>query len=250
MTQRKQKKIKRMGKNTPNSLGILFSIFLSISIADSEPINTWVDENGVRHFSSDAKQKMPPTIPLKPPVEAKLPSIDKYDIESRIQNLKETSRKTCLNNGGINCEAGPDKDGTVICADGSRDSEELFESACKEVRLISTLIVPEGRSNKMQMNVPIKVDIRNESSMAAKNVSIRISYPASLTSEERVHLNLEGPKEIPEFGIAQYTYTGKLIDNRIAKRGNVNISCDNCWKPEIKEQKTAPQKTQNSENRF
>jgi len=239
-----------MGKNILNKLGILFPIFLSFSIAHSEPINTWVDENGVRHFSSDAKKEATPTIPLKPPVEAKLPSIDKYNIESRIQNLKETSRKTCMNSGGINCEVGPDKDGTVICADGSKDSEELFEIACKEVRLISTLIIPEGISNKMQMNVPIKVDIRNESSMAAKNISVKISFPASLASEERVHLNLEGPKEIPGFGIAQYTYTGKLIDNRIAKRGNVNISCDNCWKPEIKEQKTAPQKTHNSETRF
>ncbi len=221
-----------------NSVSIfIFSLFILSCSTNAEPISTWIDEDGVRHFSTIEPSQIAET--------AELPDIKKYDGDSRIQALKEVAKKTCLNRGGVDCEAGATETGTVICADGFRGSVEKYEGSCTEIRLISTLNVPEaGKPDKRFLSVPIKVSVRNESRIEATDVSVRSSFPESLSSDNRFELLLEGPDTIPPFEIAHYTYTGKMLDARIARRGNVKVSCKECWDP-LKEKQQEKQNTKN-----
>ena len=36
----------------------------------------------------------------------------------------------CLDHGGVNCGAGPDIDGSVVCADNYRNSDVAYTDAC------------------------------------------------------------------------------------------------------------------------
>lgn len=220
---------------------LLFTLFLSSSIfiscsttcnTEAEPITTWVDEDGVRHFSTKEDTKSQSKGDSVKAESAELPDIKKYDSDSRIESLREVSSKTCVNRGGVDCEAGQTESGGVICADGYKESLERFEGTCTQIRLVSSLDLPQTtRSNKHLMNVPIKVSIRNESRIQATNVAVKTSFPESLSSDKRYELLLEGPDSIAPFEVAHYTYTGKMIDLRIARRGNVKVSCTECWNP-------------------
>jgi hypothetical protein len=205
---------------------VSFSLLINACTGNAEPISTWVDEDGVRHFSSREDKESTAT------EKARLPDIQKYDSDSMIESLKEVANKTCINRGGVDCEAGPAPDGTVICADGYKGSAEQYEGSCTQIRLVSSLDVPEsGRADKRFLSVPVKVSVRNESRIEATDVAVRASFHESLSSESRFKLLLEGPDTIPPFEIAHYTYSGKLLDVRIARRGNIKVTCRECWDP-------------------
>ncbi|HMO18447.1 MAG TPA: hypothetical protein PKA63_06635 [Oligoflexia bacterium] len=235
---------------------ICFSLFLSLLtptklLADKRKagsISSWVDKDGVRHFSSSEPA---PSVESYPKEKINLPEIEKYDIDTRIKELKAQTPETCLHRGGINCEAGVDTDGSVICHDGFRNSLEQFDISCSEVRLISSIKAPPSKSKRL-MKVPIIIEVRNESGIEAKEVRVKVSYPVAPYEEERIELSLEGPTSIPSYGIAEYSYSGKLIDDRIAPRGHVKITCENCWKPNLEskqtEQNEAGQKSTNQDN--
>jgi hypothetical protein len=200
------------------------SFLLTSCTSHADPISTWVDEDGVRHFSSTENTDKAEA--------AELPDIKKYDSDSRIEALKDVAKRTCLNRGGVDCEAGPTEQGTVICADGFKGSSEKYDGSCTEIRLISTLDVPEQRiPDKRFLRVPVKVSVRNESRIEATNIRVKVSLPETLTSDDRYELLLEGPDTIPPFEIANYTYSGRMLDVRIVRRGNVRITCEECWNP-------------------
>lgn len=208
-----------------------FLSFPSCSSNAQDSVTTWTDEDGVRHFTNTKVDIVDPVESMT--VESiNLPDIKKYDSDSRTESLKEVAKKTCLNRGGVDCEAGPTEDGNVICGDGFKGSKEKYDGSCKEIRLVSSLEVPNsGKPDKMFLSVPVLAKVRNESRIEATNVRVTASFPESLSSDDRYELLLEGPTTIPPFEIAQYTFTGKLIDVRLARRGTVKVKCSECWDP-------------------
>ena len=83
----------------------------------------------------------------------------------------------------------------------------------------------------MLTRYPVVVKVRNNSALEAVNVKVELNVLKSLASELREKLQLEGPAKIPAFGIADYTFTGRMYDERILKRANIHTSCKNCWNP-------------------
>jgi hypothetical protein len=197
---------------------------LALTTINAEPITSWTDEMGVRHFSSKKEKNVKEA--------TQLPEIEKYDIDSNIETLEELSNKTCVNRGGIDCEAGPTDQGNVICADGFKGSIEKYKSACTEIKLVASIDIPErSHASKLFKTIPIAVTVRNESRIEAEDITVKVRFLESLKSERRIEYLLEGPDTIPAFGIAHYTYSGRLIDARIVRRGTAKVSCRNCWDP-------------------
>jgi hypothetical protein len=210
--------------NTAYTFFFLSLFFLAMKITHAEPISSWTDEMGVRHFSSKKDKNAKEA--------TQLPEIEKYDIDSSIETLEEVSKKTCINRGGVDCEAGPTDQGNVICADGFKGSIEKYKGTCTEIKLVSSIDIPEkSHASKLFKTIPIAVTVRNESRIEAEGVIVKARFLESLESERRIEYLLEGPDKIPAFGIAHYTFSGRLIDARIVRRGTTSVTCLNCWNP-------------------
>lgn len=204
---------------------LLLCTILTIGISKisySQEIYTWTDESGTTHYSNEAKDKAAKS--------ANLPDTERYNSDKRIKDLKKETERTCLNRGGVQCSLGEDTDGSVVCSDGSRDSEETFIASCSEVKLIAELHKPKKRLSKQLLQIPLNAEVRNQSSQEAKNVSVKVKLPQNPVSDEFYELKLEGPTSISSFGVAQYTYSGKLIDDRVILKGIISADCENCLK--------------------
>lgn len=202
-------------------LSLLNSLFNSPCFSDD--VYKWTDEQGKVHFSNEQKKV--------DAQKAELPQIEKENFEEKINDLKTLTNQTCLNRGGINCEAGKDSDGSVLCMDGFKDSAEIYDELCTEVKLTYEIVLPPKNKHKKLSFYPIKVQARNTTGINARDVSIKISLLYHLAEDRRYLLTLEGPNEISPFGIAEYTYIGKNIDERILRKAHVQIQCKNCWNP-------------------
>lgn len=199
------------------------SLLISPQIIIAEDVYTWTDEQGNVHYSNDANKENAS--------KADLPQIEKQDFKEKIKDLQNLANQTCLNRGGVNCEAQKDVDGSVICMDGFTESAEMFDELCLEPRLSAEIILPPKKPNKKLSYYPIRVQVRNNTGIKAKGVTISILLLKHLSEESRYTLTLEGPQEIEPFGTLEYTYSGKNIEERILRKGNIRIHCDNCWKP-------------------
>lgn len=71
-------------------------------IAAAEPIYSWKDAQGTVHYSTKAS--------VKEATKADLPPITRANVK-----VSTAALSTCTNHGGVNCQAGQDTDGTVIC---------------------------------------------------------------------------------------------------------------------------------------
>jgi Domain of unknown function (DUF4124) len=94
----------------------IFCLGFSLT-ATADPVYRWEAPNGSVHYSSK-----PPHQGAKP---ADLPPIMKGDIK-----LSKTYFISCDQHGGLNCNAGADQDGSVICNDGFKNSSLRHKKVC------------------------------------------------------------------------------------------------------------------------
>ncbi len=200
-------------------------ILISSSFLIAEDVFKWVDDEGNIHYSNNSQDSQG--------TKAELPELEKSDFKDRLEELNSISNQTCIKRGGVNCEAGKDGDGSVICLDGYKDSSEEFQALCTEVRLQSSINLPENRSRKRLTIMPLTVIVRNNSAIIAEDVRVEVSLLKALNLSVREKLILEGSKNIPAFGISEYTFTGKTFDERILRKGNISTSCKNCFNPAL-----------------
>lgn len=149
-----------------------------------------------------------PQFPSQPP--ATLPQIIHSDsfFSAKVQS-------SCSKHGGINCLAGADKDGSVVCHDGFNAVPTRFNLSCTAAKLQ----ILETR--KIQ-DKGIQLIVRNLTSMKASKVKVNINIDNKKDS-------LSGPDEIDSFGSAEYVYVnGSTIDDSFLDKGKYIISCGNC----------------------
>lgn len=167
-------------------------VFVGQSLAD--PVYRNSDERGVPYYSSKPKDSAQqpvqlPNIIKAPPIEAKPALI------------------TCVSHGGIDCQAGPDVDGSVICYDKYRESIQRFANSCTLAKLD---ILEE--SFKAGFN-DFSLIVRNTSAIKAKGVEIKVNRGAAL----------EGPTELEPYDSAQY-----ILRAAASKNTNFIATCSNC----------------------
>jgi len=210
--------------------GLTFLILIYIGTVVSQEIYTWTDSEGRNHYSNEAKDGDAKSVTL--------PDTERYNSDARIKELRKEAARTCLNRGGVQCSLGEDEDGSVVCSDGTKDSEESFKASCAEVKLLAELNRPKKRLSKQLLRIPVTATVRNQSSQEAKGVSVKVKLPETPNSDEHFGLELEGPTDIPAYGVGEYTFSGRLIDDRIVIKGVISVDCENCLKVPVAEPAT------------
>lgn len=188
---------------------ILALLLLAVSVvtpAMAEPIYRWQDDQGVVHYSSDK-----PNAAAKP---ADLPRITRGDMRMASPRLE-----TCDTHGGVNCQAGPDTDGSVICFDNYTGAAALFRFNCNSPKLEVSDITELNEKGEFT------VFVRNSKSVAASKPEL-IMKPQDLA----FGIKLEGPDEIEPFGIAEFSYKPESKGLVTAKPSlaQLTVTCTNC----------------------
>jgi hypothetical protein len=167
----------------------------------------WTDPRGVRHFSSEKqgdnfkKADLPPLLREK---------TYKKSTKSTASGVKPLHG--CAEHGGIDCQAGADSDGSVVCTDGFRDAVARYRFSCSMPKLTVSEVVPGNELGSFT------VIVRNESGVAATKPSITLSDSLgkpTITGPDSV-----APHEIGEFKVVGASAIGKSED--------VVIKCENC----------------------
>ncbi len=217
-----------MRKMNNIKLTISFLLISTLLVSSqAQDIFSWTDKDGKVHYSNEAKDLDAKSV--------ELPNTERYNSDQRIKDYKKETARTCLNKGGIQCSLGADTDGSVICSDNSKDSEESFEASCSEVKLLADLKKTKKRLSKQLLRIPLDATVRNQSSQEAIGVDVKVKLPKTPNADEFFDLKLEGPTTIPAFGVAEYSYSGKLFDDRIVIKGVISVDCDNCLKAKTME---------------
>ena len=174
--------------------------------AIAAPVYKYTDKNGRTYYSSA------PRSPEDKPAE--LPDITRGDFAAKVTPKGES----CESHGGISCQAGPDKDGSVICADGFIGSPARFRFNCSAAKLeISDVSEVDTDGNA-------KVFLRNNSSVAASNVAV------FRRQDGKDSVKIDGPKEIEPYGIAEFAATGVIPKpgSPPLSAADFEVKCTNC----------------------
>lgn len=165
-----------------------------------------IERDGKIEFSST-----PPEAGATP---AALPSIGRW----KLDNTKIQS-KTCADRGGIDCLAGADSDGSVICRDSFKDSLQRFAFECTTAKLEIVAL------SEIDSSGGFSVTVRNTRAVAARGSSLTFK-PQRFEKGNR----LQGPEEIEGFGVVEFTfYPPSPLGLKIRPRvSHLLISCENC----------------------
>ena len=174
---------------------------------DSQVYKT-IDKDGQVHYSS-----VPPQKGAKP---AELPKIMRAEVK-----LTEKRIETCERHGGVNCQAGADQDGSVICYDGFTDATARFRFSCSTAKLEITEV------SNLSESGGFTVFVRNSKSVKAAESAV-IFKP-----QGKKEVKLLGPTEIEPFGVAEFVYEppkGKEESLALSKPSlaELDVVCANC----------------------
>lgn len=184
---------------------LILILFLLPQITTAQ-VYTWTDKEGQTHYSSkkDSKSAKPADLPEIMKGEAVIP---------------EELLQTCDDHGGIDCEAGEDEDGSVICRDGSTEAASRFIFTCKSTQLelvsVSELDVESG---------DYTILIRNKQGVRAKKV--QVVYQLAEDNEVKI----SGPTNISAFRVAEYKISGMyfITEGKDPESSKVKYACENC----------------------
>lgn len=184
---------------------VVFILILGPAISTADSVYRWTDDSGVVHYSSKPGQPG-----LKP---ANLPKIMKADMHA-------TSAKvvSCEKHGGVNCQAGADADGSVVCYDGFKDAAPRFSSSCSSPKLELTEISEPSKSGGFS------VFVRNSKTVAAVKPVVSFLLPDGRT------FNLDGPSEIRPLGFGEFTFNPRpgVVVSKKPTVASINLGCENC----------------------
>lgn len=169
------------------------------------PVYKVTEKDGSITYTSKAPSK-----DAKP---AKLPEIMRGEVK-----LVEQKLLTCDKHGGVNCQAGPDSDGSVICLDGFKNAAARFRFTCNSPKLEITDISetsPQGG---------FTVFVRNSKSVAAQKPILLY------TTRDGKEVKIAGPETIDPFGVAEFQFA-PVEGTAAAERptiADLNLTCANC----------------------
>ncbi len=189
------------------SVLVLLQLGLLAASAGAKPVYKWQDETGTVHYSSKPVNKN-----AKP---AELPPITRGEVQ-----LTKRKLISCGDHGGINCKAGADTDGSVICYDGFRNASPRYRFSCNSPKLEISEI------GDIEADGSFRVMVRNAKSVVASSAAVL--FKPDMGPE----VKLVGPDEIEAFGIAEFRFNPQ--DNDIPQTkvdlAQLDVKCANCPK--------------------
>lgn len=186
-------------------VGAALSCSLAFTVASAAPVYKVEGKDGRISYSSK-----PPSKDAKP---ANLPEIMRGEVK-----LVEHKMVNCDRHGGVNCQAGPDSDGSVICTDGFKGASPRFRFTCNSPKLeISDISEVDGLG-------AFTVFVRNTKSVAAKKPAVVFK------GNSGKEITILGPDVIDPFGVAEFQFqpTDKLQIDERPTLANLNLTCANC----------------------
>jgi len=165
-----------------------------------------VERDGKIEYSS-----VPPQAGAEP---AELPKLGRWKLQE-----SAASKNTCVQHGGINCSAGPDKDGSVICFDSFADSVQRYAFECTSAKLeLLSISKPDERGI-------FTVQVRNSKSVASQKTQVMFK-----PKRMEPGVKLSGPEQIEGFGVGEYSFYPSKLTQVIQepKVAHLIVSCENC----------------------
>jgi len=222
----KQKRSRHLRK-----LLILCSLQILISSSvRADQIYKWTDEFGNTHYATKPFPNSSETAPL--------PTIERENIDTRIQNIKKNIPANCSEHGGTDCSKNADEDGSVICSDGFREATLSFRSSCSEAKLVMKppAVIAENGEVLGEISelstlgdkhpFALQFFLRNTSSIEARDVRVEFIVPG----KER--FEAIGPEKVEPFGAAEYILHLKTVQFSYSlenlKRYKIRAGCKNC----------------------
>lgn len=134
--------------------------------------------------------------------------------------VKRAGNVECTQHGGLQCDRGADKDGSIICADGYRDASALYRYSCPLPHLeLLSITQKEGAPSALLV-------IRNSRSVDALSPAVKIR------SKSGPVVQLNGPPKLEGGGIGVFEVTvpkGVLPGgSQKLLRNHLWITCGNC----------------------
>lgn len=147
-----------------------------------------------------------------------LPPIARENIDQKISQIKAETPENCFKHAGVNCAAGADSDGSVVCNDGYRGAILPYNFNCLEANLqVLGFEIPASGT--------IRITVQNKSDVAARQVEI---FSALTWQGEKVRAL--GPEQIPPNALEDYEFRGERWTE--AEVGNIRkylkLLCENC----------------------
>lgn len=184
---------------------LLVSLLSVSATAVAEKIYKHVEPDGTVSFSSS-----PPAPGAKP---ADLPEINRGEMTIAGKPLE-----TCARHGGINCQAGPDTDGSVLCFDGYEHASARFRFSCSSTQLEIAEI------GDLSDEGIFSVMVRNSKSVAAEAPELY------LRQQQGDEITLIGPAEIEAFGVGEFVLdikdAGRIEEK--PRSQDFRLLCKNC----------------------
>ncbi len=176
--------------------------FFFHSVSQGQEIFKSTDDQGKVTYSS-----RPSTAGSTP---AKLPRIAKVPMK-----LEKNLPSTCTMHGGINCAAGADADGSVICFDGHKDAVSRYNFSCRQARVEIADVKEKTR------NVEYVVYVRNSTGIQADSPLLIYMLPRNERRE------IKGPAAIAPYGVEEFTVERGAYDPAV-NATNLSATCNNC----------------------
>ncbi len=210
----------------------LVLLFGSATVSADDKIYTWTDDSGMQHYSTS------PSVEKAKP--ADLPLLEKQDLDQRIKKIKAETPENCIAHGGVDCNAGADTDGSVLCLDGFRDAVLPYRFRCLEANIKSEMMLfyenteqgvrhskANARSNSRRKLREIRIIVRNNSAVEAFGIDVELEIPARVKIVEK----LSGPEKVEPYGLADYTMSfdagTKLTVYQVSGLKH-RVRCENC----------------------
>ena len=201
--------MKRIQMKYLNFLIYAFILQFLITVYTYADIYKWTDpKTGAVYYSTKQGDKEAKAVDLPPLLREKRKGY------KSIQPNKEL--KSCVNHGGINCQAGPDGDGSVLCYDGFKDASPRFRFSCSSAKLSVTEVSPTNE------NGSFTVTVRNETSIKAVGAKVL------LTSVEGTSISGTGPENIEPLAIAEFEFKTSLPSGKKPAISQFFAKCNNC----------------------
>ena len=195
----------------------LLTVLMWAPMKLSAQVYKWVDSDGTTHYST--------TPPSKDAAPAMLPPIIKEAVSLPKATPSSAPAATCDTHHGVNCDVGPDTDGSVICYDGFRDAATQFKVSCLTAKLEFVEVSP------VRTDGSFTVTIRNRRNVGATGVEI--FYQNELGKK----IKLKGLDSVDSLGTGEFIFVpttkervpkGELGSIDTVRPGNIAITCANC----------------------
>lgn len=184
----------------------LLSLPLSPHLIQADEVYRWEGPDGVVHYSNTPQDDH-----ARP---AELPRITRGRL-----SLEAKAMETCQNHGDINCQAGADVDGSVICTDGFLDASTRYRFFCNSPKLE---VADIGKANA---SGDFSILVRNAKSVAAQKPELILRL-----NQMTAGVILKGPDKIDPFDTAEFIYKASEYGALSKKLENsqITIACANC----------------------